>query len=1195
MNDILINIRSLKTTDALLTCITHQRPEDTQSHLGVYEGQSFANVVEGQRSLEDELKEALRTNGAYPFHSGAVLRSKMGWGDEGGMIQPFRERHTRPIKLNLDYRFCWLTPELMPVTKDIWLDQLGPIRRVLGHVSQRQTGSRSHDQIALVFQDDAPEQFGQIANGVYHSLQEQLKGKVQIDRYAGSGLSMASGRRSLNLQKIFTEHSCVVFIGHMVRSDNQGRHGWKITNDPADIVTMDEISDFLVDRSAVPEVVFACCCHSASSDPDRGDQSGFSYPKLFIDSGVCFYIGTSMDILFQHHDTARDFLTQFIPAFLVEWHQDPDNVVNHLYEAKKTSGFPLVSSLFQVYTTAGEEVREARGALVSAQGGGKRLGAYQLLEQVWGDPYARTFRAKDDHGCIVLVQVLADELQDTRSEIMLREAIDKLNAAELDNGHLIPTRYENLMLPDERCTVNVLVYERADLDVLNNWQILNKCYFDRSDPDHFARIIHIGQQISDLLAKLHRHGLVHGNLDLGNIILCDNKIMIKDAWVQHVWPDRCTRRDYAPPEELKQGQRDNRLNYDCWSMGVILFELATGQKPFEKPEMAGSGKPRSILDITGCDDPLADDLDCVIKECLVPATNLRPSADTIRDRLGLTQCSDGTYMSEFREELNRFVEAGNRLFLVKSNDDEQLLQTLRTFVAQTCPSQLLDRKACADETRYLLYILEPGRGLYLDGQEDDPKVPWLDNQAVHEMMMATIPVDRRPLPSPTPAEVDKVNGSIVLPELPRLSSNLGAQIIPIVLIRGSHWWNYGPGANRFMKMCQNPDGMGPVVIISDIIFSIDPDLFRSFVLLILPPPTPPVLFQRILDFPSDEGLGVPKVRTEVAVELSMGLFGSYWPQIRQILRACALKYGAIDTRVLQVRDELRDQEFSSLRGVKYTPVVSLPRPEHVALPAPVQDRIATWIATFATSLISPLASYVPRRLMIAAPDGCGKTVTAMTLGAMLKRPVVRIQMMQCVRGRLGDSEQALRSALAAINTLGGAVVLLDDIDHLLGPMGRSGEELTATLERMSVIVLDWLDRLPDGLAVVLTATHFHRLPDQWRRRCQLIFEWSAPVGARQLDFAYRQALFEALFRRFGLNNVARDAELTARLARETEPTTGIQNLRSPVARKSHGPLRQQTVRLHTCADIQDWVQETIRLHGDARSPRQREFWLGALE
>jgi len=110
-------------------------------------------------------------------------------------------------------------------------------------------------------------------------------------------------------------------------------------------------------------------------------------------------------------------------------------------------------------------------------------------------------------------------------------------------------------------------------------------------------VIHLGRQIAGALAHAHERGILHRDLKTANIV-CDRegrpKILdfgIAGRLVQEIATEvtrSATHADsaafagtlpYMAPEVIRGSAQDARS--DLWSLGVVLFELLTGSRPFD--------------------------------------------------------------------------------------------------------------------------------------------------------------------------------------------------------------------------------------------------------------------------------------------------------------------------------------------------------------------------------------------------------------------------------------------------------------------------------------------------------------------------------------------------------------------------------------------------------------------------------------
>lgn len=133
----------------------------------------------------------------------------------------------------------------------------------------------------------------------------------------------------------------------------------------------------------------------------------------------------------------------------------------------------------------------------------------------------------------------------------------------------------------------------------------------------FAVVRQHGVQLAEALAHAHAKGIVHRDVKPGNILVTrDSRIKVLDfGLAKHVGPHIVERTTesyetpsatgslagtlaYMAPEQLRGEGATSRS--DVWSLGVVLYELATGERPFtgDTPFTLSSailaGKPRPL-------------------------------------------------------------------------------------------------------------------------------------------------------------------------------------------------------------------------------------------------------------------------------------------------------------------------------------------------------------------------------------------------------------------------------------------------------------------------------------------------------------------------------------------------------------------------------------------------------------------------
>lgn len=163
-------------------------------------------------------------------------------------------------------------------------------------------------------------------------------------------------------------------------------------------------------------------------------------------------------------------------------------------------------------------------------------------------------------------------------------------------------------------------------------------------PLDVATVTAIGAQVCAGLAAAHAAGLVHRDLKPANVMrAAGGRIKIVDFGIaRDTEQSRLTQAGvylgtlrYTSPEQMDGEPIDGRS--DLYSLACVLFELLTGQSPYEAKSplqwVAAHqvGKPKSLIEVLPS-APKA--LDALLTEMLAKSPDLRPAtADVVRLRL----------------------------------------------------------------------------------------------------------------------------------------------------------------------------------------------------------------------------------------------------------------------------------------------------------------------------------------------------------------------------------------------------------------------------------------------------------------------------------------------------------------------------------------------------------------------------------
>lgn len=171
-----------------------------------------------------------------------------------------------------------------------------------------------------------------------------------------------------------------------------------------------------------------------------------------------------------------------------------------------------------------------------------------------------------------------------------------------------------------------------------------KSFIRRAAPLSTARTISIAKQVCDGLSEAHHLGVVHRDLKPQNIMIDkQGNVRIMDFGIaRSVQSKRITGEgvmigtpDYMSPEQVEGKEVDSRS--DIYSLGVILYEMVTGQVPFEGDTPFSIGlkhKSEPPKDPKEFNSQVHEDLSRVILKCLEKDKTLRfQSAEDIRSEL----------------------------------------------------------------------------------------------------------------------------------------------------------------------------------------------------------------------------------------------------------------------------------------------------------------------------------------------------------------------------------------------------------------------------------------------------------------------------------------------------------------------------------------------------------------------------------
>ena len=256
---------------------------------------------------------------------------------------------------------------------------------------------------------------------------------------------------------------------------------------------------------------------------------------------------------------------------------------------------------------------------------GQTLGHYKILDKLGAGGMGEVYRAEDTTlKRQVALKVLPSELaaSQERLERFQREAE---TLAALDHPNIV-----HIYTVEEAEGVRFLTMQLVEGKPLSG--LIPKAGMP------LERIFEIAIPLADALAAAHEKGVIHRDLKPGNIMVtAEGRVKVLDFGLAKLrqetevpiatqLPTEPLTEEgravgtvpYMSPEQVEGKEVDHRS--DLFSLGIILYEMATGQRPFQGDSPASvmsailRDTPSSVTDLR---DSSPRDLAKIIRRCLV--------------------------------------------------------------------------------------------------------------------------------------------------------------------------------------------------------------------------------------------------------------------------------------------------------------------------------------------------------------------------------------------------------------------------------------------------------------------------------------------------------------------------------------------------------------------------------------------------
>ncbi len=299
--------------------------------------------------------------------------------------------------------------------------------------------------------------------------------------------------------------------------------------------------------------------------PDLGgsvsDIEGTSYPQVKAGQRIVHYVNLHYPQALCIVVTGRpDISTMQVRDFFKRY-----NVFDFITKDQ----FDLQEFREIVYKALMEAQRQEQRA------DGRYIGRYEILEELGRGAMGIVYKARDPNiDRIVALKVLHPALS-AHPELQQRFRREARSAGRLVHPNIVIV----FDAAEDRGT-SFLVMEYLDGPTLAT-------VIEREGPLSVQRSVQIAIQICDALDYAHQQGVIHRDIKPSNVILLPgDQVKITDFGIAKlVEGPQLTRTgivgtfNYMSPEQAMEEPVDHRA--DIYSLGIVLFEMLTGQVPFQ--------------------------------------------------------------------------------------------------------------------------------------------------------------------------------------------------------------------------------------------------------------------------------------------------------------------------------------------------------------------------------------------------------------------------------------------------------------------------------------------------------------------------------------------------------------------------------------------------------------------------------------
>ena len=260
-------------------------------------------------------------------------------------------------------------------------------------------------------------------------------------------------------------------------------------------------------------------------------------------------------------------------------------------------------------------------------------------------------------------------------------------------------------------------------------------------------------------------------------------------------------------------------------------------------------------------------------------------------------------------------------------------------------------------------------------------------------------------------------------------------------------------------------------------------------------------------------------------QLVKGCQGLSRCRISQVLAKCLAKLGKINETAIAAVIEEKRQTIRETGILEFIPVqAGLDSVGGL-------ENLKQWVKIRANSFSNAAREYglpSPKGVLLAGIQGTGKSLSAKTIAAEWKLPLLRLDVGRLFGGIVGESENRVRQVIRLAEAISPCCLMLDEIDKAFGNINAGSDGDSGTSRRVFGTLLTWMQEKTSPVFIIATANNVELLPAELIRKGRLdeIFFVHLPSKTERLE------IFRVHLNRLRPNRADFDFELLASRAKD---------------------------------------------------------------